>query len=267
MINRDNIKIDKSLFLAPKTHITAITSGLGSMGKTWLSVTLAHALNMLQESVLLFDANNGLLNADFQLDLPDKYGLNEVIDGKMTLNQVITPVNKKKFDIICGQAGSDLLESVPLGRLHILCDELALIAQNYNEVIIDLPSSEKILYNLLPPANIILVCTSEPSNLVSTYDFLQKNIGSLSYKSLQIVINYANSYEEGLRTYNTLRRACEQYMTETPRLLGIIRRDTKVRDAIRNHVLLLNRYPTSEAAEDVLNIARKLWIKEAGSER
>lgn len=94
----------------------------------------------------------------------------------------------------------------------------------------------------------------------------KKNAYNLSYKSLQIVINYANSYEEGLRTYDTLRRACEQYMTATPKLLGIIRRDTKVRDAIRNHVLLLNRYPNSEAAEDVVNIARKLWIKETESE-
>ena len=119
---------------------------------------------------------------------------------------------------------------------------------------------------MLPLSNIILVCTHEPSNLVSTYDFLQKNITSLSYKSLQIVINYANSYEDGLRTYNTLQHACEQYMFSTPPLLGVIRRDTRVRDAIRNHVLLLNRYPSSEAAEDVFNIARKLYAEEIKSE-
>ena len=266
MINRDNIKIDKNLFLTPPSHIIGVTSGLGSMGKTWLSVTLAPALNLLRESVLLFDANNGLLNTDFQLDIPYKNYLNQVIEGKITLNQTITPINKKKFDVISGQSGSDLLEDVPIGRLQIMREELSLLAQNYNKVVVDLPFSEKILYNLLPLSDIILVCTSDPSNLVSTYDFIQKNAYNLSYKSLQIVINYANSYEEGLRTYDTLRRACEQYMTATPKLLGIIRRDTKVRDAIRNHVLLLNRYPNSEAAEDVVNIARKLWIKETESE-
>ncbi len=52
----------------------------------------------------------------------------------------------------------------------------------------------------------------------------------------------------------------------TPPLLGVIRRDTRVRDAIRNHVLLLNRYPSSEAAEDVFNIARKLYAEEIKSE-
>ena len=72
MINRDNIKIDKNLFLTPPSHIIGVTSGLGSMGKTWLSVTLAHALNLLRDSVLLFDANNGLLlskNLDSLFDL------------------------------------------------------------------------------------------------------------------------------------------------------------------------------------------------------
>lgn len=267
MINKKDIKIDKNLFLTPPAQITAITSGFGSMGKTWLAATLAQALNMLHKSVLLFDANNGLLNTDFQLGLNSSYYLNQVISGEITLNQAVVPVNKKKFDVISGRAGSDLLDGVPVGRLQILREELVMLAQNYNEVVIDLPATDKILHNLLPPSQIILVCTNDPSNLVSTYDFLQKNLGSLSYKSLQIVINYANSYEEGLRTYDTLRRACEQYMTSTPPLLGVIRRDTKVRDVIRNQVLLLNRYPGSEAAEDVINIAKKLWVREAEFER
>lgn len=267
MINKKDIKIDKNLFLTPPAQITAITSGFGSMGKTWLAATLAQALNMLHKSVLLFDANNGLLNTDFQLGLNSSYYLNQVISGEITLNQAVVPVNKKKFDVISGRAGSDLLDGVPVGRLQILREELVMLAQNYNEVVIDLPATDKILHNLLPPSQIILVCTNDPSNLVSTYDFLQKNLSGLSYKSLQILINYANSYEEGLRTYDTLRRACEQYMTSTPPLLGVIRRDTKVRDVIRNQVLLLNRYPGSEAAEDVINIAKKLWVREAEFER
>lgn len=265
MVNQDNT--NKNLFLTPQSKITAVTSGFGSMGKTWLSVTLAHALNLLHKSVLLFDANSGLLNTDFQLDINCRGYLNQVISGKLTLNQAVSPVNKKKFDVISGLMGSDLLEGVPLGRLQILREELALLAQNYDNAVIDLPASEKIMHNLLPPADLILVCTNEPANVVATYDFLQRNGSRFPYKSLQIVINYANSYEEGIRTYDTLRHGCEQYMSSTPRLLGVIRRDTRVRDAIRNHVLLLNRYPNSEAAEDVMNIAKKLWIEETADER
>ena len=107
----------------------------------------------------------------------------------------------------------------------------------------------------------IWVCTKEPSNLVSTYKFLQTAAVSERYKNMQIIVNYAQSYEEGLQTYNILRRACEEYITQTPLLLGVVRRDTRVRDAIRNRFLLLNRYPNSEAAADIMQIARKILPK------
>ena len=60
------INTDKNLFLQQKHNVIAITSGVGSMGKTWLATTLAHAVNSLKKSVLLFDADNGLLNTVFQ---------------------------------------------------------------------------------------------------------------------------------------------------------------------------------------------------------
>ena len=229
------------------------------MGKTWLASTLAHALNIQKCSVLLFDAGGGLSNIDFQLGTPEKQTLNEVVNGTLTFNQAITHLNKRKFDMLTASAGSDLLEDLPVGRLQILRDDLLITAQNYQYVVVDLPPSEKIIKHLMPQdINLILVCTGDPSNLVNTYNFLQNNNIRFSYKSLQILVNYAHSYEEGLRTYNTLRHACERYVEWTPELLGVIRRDTRVRDAIRNHALLLNRYPNSEAAEDVMQIAEKI---------
>jgi len=256
------INIDKNLFLQPAHNTIAITSGVGSMGKTWLTVTLAHALNMLHEAVLLFDADNGLLNIEAQLDLHNSCPLNLVTSGEMTLNQAIVSLGRRKFDAICGTAGSNILESTPVGRLQILRDDLLLVARNYQHLLIDLPTSDKISADILPfGSELILVCTSEPSNIVSTYKFLQESSGEDKYKNMQIIVNYAHSYEEGLQTYNTLRRACEKYVRMTPSLLGVVRRDTRVRDAIRNHILLLNRYPNSEASEDIMRIAQKLLYK------
>ena len=253
------VDIDQNLFLQHAHNIIAITSGVGSMGKTWLATTLAHALNLQKRSVLLFDAGGGLSNIDFQLALPERKTLNEVVAEEITFNQAITHLNKRKFDIITANAGSDLLEDLPVGKLQILRDYLVMTAQNYQYIVVDLPPSEKIIKHLMPAQiNLILVCTGDPSNLVNTYNFLQNKDICTNYKSLQIAVNYAHSYQEGLRTYNTLRHACEKYVQWTPQLLGVVRRDTRVRDAIRNHNLLLNRYPNSEAAEDVMQIAEKI---------
>lgn len=253
------INIDKNLFLQHSNNFIAITSGAGNTGKTWIATTLAHALNQLKHEILLFDADNGLLNIDFQLGLGQKANLNLALNDEKTLNQITLHLNKKKFDIIAATAGSAELEGVSQGRLQMLREDLIIMAKEYYKVIIDLPSSEKIIQNLLPAqADLFLVCTNDPSNLVTTYNFLQKAVDKYAYKNIQIIVNSANSYEDGLQTYNTLRRACEQYIKSTPKLLGVIRRDTRVRDAIRNQVLFLSRYPNSEAAEDILNIARKI---------
>lgn len=255
------INTNRNLFLQAPQNIVAVTSGIGSMGKTWLSVTLAHALNTLKQSVLLFDADNGIANIETQLELQNKVSLSDVVSGRATLNQAIEMINRRKFEVICAPAGSNILAATPVGRLHLLKDDLVLLSKNYDHTLIDLPADDKIIHILPPGSEMILVCTDSPSNIVSAYKFLQNFAQTDKYKNLQIVVNYAHSYEEGVQTYNTLRLACEKYLIKTPSLLGVVRRDTRVRDAIRNHVLMLNRYPNSEAAEDVLQIARKLLSK------
>lgn len=258
MINRD-----KNLFLMPKHNVIAVTSGVGSMGKTWLAVTLAHAVNYMKNNVLLVDADNGLTNTVFQTGIPLQGQLKQVLDGEKTLNQIITPAGRKKFDIIADIPGNNVLKDAPLGRLQILREEFSLLAQNYDYTFTDIPADEKLFSHFLPMgADLILVCTNEPSNLVSAYNFLQKIPDSLKYKSLRIIVNYANSYEEGLQTYNILRHACEEYIKSTPPLLGVVRRDTRVRNAINNKALLLNRYPNSEAAQDIMQIAAKIISRE-----
>ena len=55
-----------------------------------------------------------------------------------------------------------------------------------------------------------------------------------------------------------LLKACQGFLKISPMLLGIVRRDLRVKEAIRSQTPLLTRYPNTEAAEDVGKIARKL---------
>ena len=75
---------------------------------------------------------------------------------------------------------------------------------------------------------------------------------------IQIVINMANTTREGERTYNTLLKACEGFLKISPPLLGVVRRDAKVREAIRNQTSILTRFPNADATTDVEAIAAKL---------
>ena len=139
-------------------------------------------------------------------------------------------------------------------------EDLSLLASSYNKVILDMGAGvEKPVRILSSMAEkIIVLCTAAPTSLTDAYAYI--NIMAMQYpkSDLNVVINQANSIREGQRTYDTLLKACTNFLKINPPLLGIIRRDTRVRDAIRNQTPLINRFPTSEAAEDVIAIASKL---------
>ena len=181
------INVDENLFLPYSRNIIAITSGVGSQGKTWLSITLAHALNSMQKKTLLFDADNGLSNINFQLGSTGKYYLDNVLTEEICLNQSISSLNRKGFDFIGGTIGSEILDNTSNGKLQILKEELEILSKRYDKVIIDMPVSEKVINHFLPKKiNLILVCTNDPSNLVSTYQFLHRAVEFLKYN------NYCN---------------------------------------------------------------------------
>jgi flagellar biosynthesis protein FlhG len=75
---------------------------------------------------------------------------------------------------------------------------------------------------------------------------------------LRIVVNMAASPAEGERTYATLLKACESFLKISPKLAGVIRRDSKVKDAIRHQIPILTRHPNSMAASDIEALAGRL---------
>ena len=118
--------------------MTAIASGKGGVGKTWFSITLAHALAKAGAKTLLFDGALGLANLDIQLGLTPKHDLGGVIAGRLTLNQAVTAYDEGDFDIIAGRSGSGGLVNISAGRMKLLSDDLGVLAAEYDKVLIDL---------------------------------------------------------------------------------------------------------------------------------
>lgn len=241
-------------------NMTAIASGKGGVGKTWLAITLAHALAKAGAKTLLFDGDLGLANLDIQLGLTPKNDLGGVVGGRLTLNQAITPYDEGNFDIIAGRSGSGGLVSITASRMKMLIDDLGVLSAGYDKVLIDLGAGvERTVQQLTNGAgNVIVVITDEPTSLTDAYAFIKVTQMESPGTNFKVVANMVNSTREGERTYNTLLKACEGFLKISPPLLGVVRRDPKVPVAIRSRTSLLTRYPSSEAAIDVESIAKKL---------
>jgi flagellar biosynthesis protein FlhG len=241
----------------PPGTLIAIASGKGGVGKTWLAITLAHALAAQGHRILLVDADFGLANVDIQLGLMPDRDLATVLAGTITLREAILR-HDTGVDIIPGRSGAPALASLPSQVLETLLIDLRTLAASYDIVLLDLGSGvDPVLRHLAAQADaLLLVVTEEPTSLTDGYAVLKLHAQDCQRTvPRHIVVNQAATAASGQRVFATLTQACRRYLAFAPTLLGIIRRDDRVRDAIRRQTPLLRRHPATPAARDTEAIA------------
>jgi flagellar biosynthesis protein FlhG len=242
-----------------KRNILAVASGKGGVGKTWFSITLAHALARAGSRLLLFDGDLGLANVDVQLGVTPERDLASVIAGQISLDRAVTHC-EAGFDIIAGRSGSGSLATLSANRLLSLRNDLQEFAQGYDWVVLDLGAGIERTVRLLAAQSraCLVITTDEPTAITDAYAFIKVTAMERLADNIQIVVNMAANPREGERTYQTLLRACREFLKLEPKLAGVVRRDDHVKDSIRRQSSVLTRHPTCEAATDVEAIAKRL---------
>jgi flagellar biosynthesis protein FlhG len=248
----------------PSRNVIAVASGKGGVGKTWFSITLAHALAQAGRRTLLFDGDLGLANVDVQLGLQPHGDIAGVIAGETKLGDIVTPydggASRNGFDIIAGRSGSDKLADIGPAKIVALRNELQSFARQYDWVVLDLGAGIERTVRLMAANSraCLVVTTDEPTAITDAYAYIKITALERLPQGIHIVINMASSFEEGERTYGTLLRACREFLKIEPPLAGVIRRDDQVKETIRRQSSLVKRNPNAEAARDVDLIARRL---------
>jgi len=257
-----------------QSPVVAVASGKGGVGKTWFSITLAHALALQSERVALVDGDLGCANIDVQLGIHPKLDLAAVISGHASLAESVTPVfggagEKGGFDVFAGRSGSGSLADLSAnatGELAVAAVSLGLI---YDRVIFDLAAGVHAnLMRLAAAADKqIVVVNDEPTSLTDAYAFIKVLRQRAPDLEPLILVNAAESPDESNHTYRALSEACHRFLDFRPQLLGVVPRDLRVRDAIRAQTSLLQRSPQSYAALAMMKVAAELRSRMAPSNR
>lgn len=247
----------KSSNTARAQKLFAVASGKGGVGKTWFSITLCHALAKAGKKVLLFDGDLGLANIDVQLGIMAKHDINDAIEGNLTLERVVQHHPDGGFDVIAGRSGHGSLASLPAPRLNDLLEQLRGLQKNYDAIIIDLGAGidRTVRFMMAAADAAFVVMTDEPTSLTDAYALIKLCHSAGHGDNLHVVVNMTGSAKEGEASYNTLIRVTKNYLKFEPPLIGTIRQDKRVRDAIRAQGLFLTRNPNTDTAADIEKIA------------
>ena len=249
-------------------RITAITSGKGGVGKTFLSANLAAALAARGERVLVLDADLGLANLDIVLNLQPRFTLHDVFTGRCALEEAIVPAPGGFSALLAGSGLVEYSRLTPDLRAQL---ELAVstLAPRYERIVIDTGAgiSDVVLYSVSLADEVVVLATPEPSSMTDAYATIKVLATQQQRRSIRLVVNEVSQAGEGSAICKQLQLVIDRFVTpqlertDTPLrldLLGEIPTDSDVRDAVFKRRLLLDAHPGGPAAQAVFSVATRL---------
>ena len=246
-------------------NITAVTSGKGGVGKTFVSANLAAALARHGKKVLVLDADLGLANLDVVLNLYPKVTLHDVFTAKCTLAEAILPAPGGFSVLLAGSGMVEYSRMTPEVRdqLQRVIDE---VAPRFDHVLLDTGAgiSDVVLYTVSLAGRVLVVATPEPTSLTDAYATIKVLATTQGRRRIGLLVNQTRRPGEGRTVRLQLQQVVDRYVNpplDSPvqlDLLGEIPADPAVRDAVQQRKLLVLAMPGAPAAVAMVSLAARI---------
>ena len=250
---------------ALRGRITAITSGKGGVGKTFVSANLAAALARQGQRVLVLDADLGLANLDVVLNLFPKVTLHDVFTGKNTIEEAVLPAPGGFSVLLAGSGMVEYSRLTPEVREQ-LQRVINAVVPRFDRVLLDTGAgiSDVVLYTVSLAEHVLLVATPEPTSLTDAYATIKVLATTQQRRTLSLVVNQVRKPGEGRVVRQQLQQVIDRFVNPglshplKLELVGELPADPAVRDSVLRRELLLEWQPGSPAAVSVSALATRL---------
>jgi flagellar biosynthesis protein FlhG len=249
----------------PMGKITAIASGKGGVGKTFLAVSIARALAERGDRVLLVDGDLGLANVDIQLGVQPDLNLGHVMNGEATLAEAVSRIvggaaNPGGFDLLPGANGVAALADLGTRDVQRIAAGIQALSFSYDRIIVDLAAGigHGVLKLAAEADEVLVVALDEPSSLTDGYAFVKLLRARQPKARIGVVANRVKNKHEALRVHTSFSRACSTWLGFEPGKAGHVHEDSLVKSAMRAQSLLSKHAPQAKALADIEAVASQV---------
>ena len=240
-------------------HATALVSGKGGVGKSNIALNLAVALSCWGRRVVLFDADMGMANLDVLCGLTPQATLEDVLRGRAALKDVLV-TGPGGFRLVPGSSGVAAMANLDgLQRRRIL-GHLAAFDRVADHLVIDMGAGigSGVTTFAVAAHRVLVVTTPEPTAMTDAYGAIKSLVARGTKARLELMVNMANSFEEGLGVHRRIERVVERFLGTKLHLGGVIPSDPALPRAVRLRQPVFLAEPHSQVAYAFGQLGRRL---------
>lgn len=246
--------------MANTTLSVALLSGKGGVGKTNMSLNMACALHQMGFKALLMDCDLGLANLDVLLGITPEGNLQTALMGEAEITDVLHKIDGEGLAVLPAASGVPELTELQPDARDLLLARLEPVLHDYDYVFMDVGAGiSGTVQTFAAMASVrIVVITPEPTSLTDSYALIKVLNSRYGLRDFMVLVNQATSQAEAKSSFDKLSGACRHFLHIEPVLLGHVRTDKKLPEAVCAQQPLMRYAPGCPAAQDVQNLALRL---------
>lgn len=239
-------------------QVVAVTGGKGGVGKTNVSVNLAMAMSANGKDVMLLDADLGLANVDVLLGLYPKHTLADVMEGRLTLEEIILE-GPGDIKIVPASSGfKDMAQLTPVQHAGLI-RAFSELTMNIDVLIIDTAAgiADSVISFTRAAQEVIVVICDEPASITDAYALIKLLNRDHGLTRFHVLSNMARSAQEGREVYEKVVKVTDRFLDVALSYAGHIPYDEYVLKSIKKQRGVFEAFPRSKASMAFKSLADK----------
>lgn len=247
-------------------RIITVTSGKGGVGKSNVVINLATALSRMGKRVLIIDADLGLANIDILLGLKNRFNLQDVIEGRMSLKDVVM-LGPAGIKVIPGSSGIPRIANMSSRKRQEFIASFKELEDEADIILIDTSAgmTKNVIRFALLADDIILVTTPEPSAITDAYAMIKVIHMEKTEARVGLVVNLARSENQAFEVAHKMAEVSKQFLNFNISFLGALPTDPSIPRAVMQRQPWAELYPRTMATRAIRQVAFKVLNGETGT--